>query len=618
MARDGTVTVKITGDSKGLNDALNDSDGHLSKFGGKMGSVAKGIGAGFAGLGVAAVGFGVASVKAFMEAEEVAAQTGAVIKSTGGAAKVTAGDVDTLASSLAAMSGVDDELIAAGENLLLTFTKVRNETGAGNDVFNQATKAALDMSVAMGTDMTSASMLVGKALNDPLKGMTALTRSGIQFTEEQKNQVKAMVASGDQMGAQKIILKELETQFGGSAKAAGDTFSGQLNKLKVVAGDLMEQVGARLVPILSELAKWLADHLPAAIDRAGEIFNTLKGYFDDGKRIFDEVRDAISGLVERFTSGSGQLGESGSKIGEIIGQVKEVFASAFDAIKAIVGTAVAVVTDIWDRFGKTILEFIKGTWNAILEVIRGALNVVTGIFDLIKAVLTGKWGEAWEAIKKILDGAWDALFGVIRNALTNVIPTLFEAAKALLSAAFSLIWNALKTIVSDAVGWIGDRVGDIVGFFGGLGGRIAGAAGDFLRMIRDRAEDAKEWIFGKVNQIVGFFLSIPGRIANVGRDILSKLIPDLPGAGIISSAIKAIPGFATGGVVPGPFGAPMLAMVHGGETIIPAGSSGGGGGTTVVNFNIYSESLDPAAASEVVITAIKEYERRNGTDWRVA
>lgn len=691
MARDGTVTVKITGDSKGLKDALGDSDSHLSNFGGKMGSVAKGVGQGFAALGVAAVGFGVASVKAFMEAEEVAAQTGAVIKSTGGVAKVTAGDVDTLASSLAAMSGVDDELIAAGENLLLTFTKVRNETGAGNDVFNQATKAALDMSVAMGTDMTSASMLVGKALNDPLKGMTALTRSGVQFTEEQKNQVKALVASGDQMGAQKIILKELETQFGGSAKAAGDTFAGQLGKLKVIAGDLMEQVGAKLVPVLSELAQWLADHLPAAMDRAGEIFNTLKGYFDTGKRIFDEVRDAISGLVERFTSGGGQLGESGSKIGEIIGQVKEVFASAFDAIKAIVKVAVDIVTDIWDRFGKTLLEFIKGTWNAILEVIRGALNFVTGIFDLIKAVLTGKWGEAWEAIKKILDGAWDLLFGVIRNALTNVIPTLFEAAKALLSAAFGLIWNALKTILSDALDlivkavgeavggiidffvalpgrlvsaagdlfgfvkekitdavlWIGEKELEVIGWFRDLPGKLATAAGDVFGFVKTKMTDAKTWVSERLGDVVGFFTGMPGKITNAASGMFDGIKGafkgainwviqkwndlqltiggnkfDLPGP-LGSITIPSmhldtpnIPYLHAGGVVPGVPGADVLAMLQAGERVIPR--SGGGSGASVIALNINVTAIDPAAASEAVITAIKEYERRNGTDWRVA
>jgi hypothetical protein len=81
-------------------------------------------------------------------------------------------------------SGVDDEAIKSSENLLLTFTNIRNETGKNNDIFNQATKATLDMSTALGNDLKGSSILVGKALNDPIKGMTALRRVGVSFTDE--------------------------------------------------------------------------------------------------------------------------------------------------------------------------------------------------------------------------------------------------------------------------------------------------------------------------------------------------------------------------------------------------------------------------------------------------
>lgn len=608
MAREGTVTVKITGDSKGLRDALDDSDGKLSNFGGKMGGVAKGIATGFAGIGVAAVGFGAASVKAFMEAEKIGAQTGAVLKSTGGAAKVTAGDVETLAGSLSMMSGVDDEAIQSGQNLLLTFTKIRNEVGQGNDIFNQSTKAALDLSVAMGTDMTSASMLVGKALNDPLKGMTALTKSGIQFTDQQKEQIKSLVASGDTLGAQKIILKELETQFGGSAKAAGDTFAGQLDKLKVVAGNLMEQVGAKLVPILSDLAQWLTDHLPAAMTRAGEIFNTLKGYFDDGKRIFDTVRDAISGVVERFTSGGDQLGESGSKIGEILGQVKEVFHSAFEAVKAIVERVVAVVTDLWDRFGKSIVSFAKESFEHVVEVFKGALEVVTGVFDLIKAVLTGKWGEAWEAIKKILNGAWDAIWGILDNALTNVLPTIFDVAKGLLSAAWSAIWNGLKTIFGDI--WAGIKTGisnaldGIVNFFKDLPGRLAGLGRGMFDFIGDAFKAALNWVIAKWNDF-----HIPAvRVSAFG--VTQTVTPDIPFPNITPLAAG---GPISGLALVGEKG-PELFAGHG--TIIPNHALGATVHNHYMTNNIELVSIDPTTAGRIVVQAIQEFERRNGADWR--
>jgi hypothetical protein len=117
---------------------------------------------------------------------------------------------------------------------LLTFTKLGSET------FPRATEAVLDLATKMGGDLRGAVVQVGKALQDPVQGITALTRSGIQFSDAQKAMIKELVQTGDLLGAQKIILKELETQFGGSAKAARDTLGGALQGLSNAFGDLLE------------------------------------------------------------------------------------------------------------------------------------------------------------------------------------------------------------------------------------------------------------------------------------------------------------------------------------------------------------------------------------------
>ena len=131
--------------------------------------------------------------------------------------------------------------------MLLTFTNI------GKDVFPAATEAMLNLSSAMGTDLQSSSILVGKALNDPIAGLTSLTRAGVQFTDAQKDTIKALMETGDVAGAQKIILGELETQFGGAARAAGGTLAGQLDILKNQFGNVKEEIGAALIPILTEL-----------------------------------------------------------------------------------------------------------------------------------------------------------------------------------------------------------------------------------------------------------------------------------------------------------------------------------------------------------------------------
>jgi hypothetical protein len=191
---------------------------------------------------------------------KVTAQTNAVLKSTGGIANVSAKGVDTLANSILKKSGIDDEAVKSGENMLLTFTKVRNETGRGNDIFNQATKAVADMATAMnngavpsGQKMAQTSILIGKALNDPIKGVTALRRVGVQLTEGQQEQIKALVKNGETMKAQKIILRELNTEFGGSAAAAGKTLPGQLNILRETFNNLAGSVVQAVIPALQAM-----------------------------------------------------------------------------------------------------------------------------------------------------------------------------------------------------------------------------------------------------------------------------------------------------------------------------------------------------------------------------
>jgi phage-related minor tail protein len=179
--------------------------------------------AGLAGLAVGAAGLAGAvkdSIGEYREAQKVGAQTNAVIKSTGGAAGVSAKHVGDLATAISKKAGIDDEAIQSGENLLLTFKGVRNEVGKGNDIFDQATQTITDMSVSLKQGLKPSAIQVGKALNDPVKGITALGRVGVQFTEGQKKMIAGLVKSGDTLGAQKIILKELKSEFGGSAAAA--------------------------------------------------------------------------------------------------------------------------------------------------------------------------------------------------------------------------------------------------------------------------------------------------------------------------------------------------------------------------------------------------------------
>jgi hypothetical protein len=184
----------------------------------------------------------VAAVGAFLNkvidetsaAQFAQAQLQAALKSTGNVAGQSVTQVNAMASALQETTVFADDAVTAAQSLLLTFTKVGGET------FPRATKAIADVAQAMGTDLKSATIQVGKALQDPIMGVTALSRAGIQFSDAQKEMIKQMVETNRLADAQSIVLKELETQFGGSAEAAGKTLGGAIERLKNSFGDLFE------------------------------------------------------------------------------------------------------------------------------------------------------------------------------------------------------------------------------------------------------------------------------------------------------------------------------------------------------------------------------------------
>jgi Prophage tail length tape measure protein len=168
--------------------------------------------------GIAALGIGLdLTVKSAMDMQEIQAQTAQAIKSTGDASGMSAEQIHSMAESLANVTPYSEEATQGAENILLTFTDI------GHNVFPQATQAILDVSQAMHQDLKSSAIQVGKALDDPVKGMSALQRIGVTFTESQKKAVAEMVKTGNIAGAQGVILKELQREFGGCCHRHGVT-----------------------------------------------------------------------------------------------------------------------------------------------------------------------------------------------------------------------------------------------------------------------------------------------------------------------------------------------------------------------------------------------------------
>jgi len=207
--------------------------------------------------------------------QDAQAQLQAGLTSTGGKAGVTMDQMNALAEAQSRVTDFSKTQTEAIEKVALTFTSVNK------DVFPDTIKLSEDMSQRLGLEGTQAMTLIGKAMDDPIKGLGALHRVGVSFTEQQKEQIKVLVANGDNMGAQKILLQELSTEYGGSALAAGATFSGQQKIIGHQMEEMQEKIGNALIPALGKLqgiftqtllpsiqslAQWVGDHLPAGLD----------------------------------------------------------------------------------------------------------------------------------------------------------------------------------------------------------------------------------------------------------------------------------------------------------------------------------------------------------------
>jgi hypothetical protein len=224
-----------------------------------------------------------AAVNEFSKMTTIGQTTVRLIQATGGAANVTAQQVNTLATSTMKLTGVDDELVKQGANVLLTFRAIKNEAGAGNDVFNRATRAAADIATVFRSDVRGAALQLGKALQDPERGVTALRRSGITLTIGQRELIKELVRSGAVLSAQKLILGEVERQVGGAAEAVGRTLPGRLRIMRETAlntlGDYVKRLteSKTAADLAAGAAKGMADAFGAVRTVVAAIGPSLVG-----------------------------------------------------------------------------------------------------------------------------------------------------------------------------------------------------------------------------------------------------------------------------------------------------------------------------------------------------
>lgn len=596
MAEVASAYVSLMPSAKGFGKGISNQIGGDLDSAGRSGG--KRLGAGVSGgflpsikglMGPVAALFAVGAIGSFFksanaearESQKVNALTANVIKTTGGVAKITAGQVGDLAMAISNKTGVDDEAIQHGSNLLLTFKNVRNEVGKGANVFDRATAAAVDLSASGFGDVAGSSKMLGKALNDPMKGITALGRAGVTFSAGQKKQIEGFVKAGDLLSAQKIIMKEVESQVGGAAAASAT--AGE--KLTTVFGNFKETIGTALLPVIDKVAGFLSERVIPAMSgfftqmqngtgAGGAFVGFLKGIWSAvqpvGVFIMGTLVPAIKGIFASFQSNGGPGAVSGAFAGlvaffktqvvpavmaivtavqtyvsvilpivqafvtgmmarigpmmptirAIFTQIGEIIVAVMGLIQAVISRVTTVISFIWSRWGGSIMSFISGVWAKVLVIIQAALTIISGVIKTMTAIFKGDWSGAWNGIKMILSGVWSAIKGIISAAL-NIIGGAMSGAWALIKLGVSSAWGGIKGLIVNALKGAGTWLLDIgKSIVQGLIDGVKGMAGVLGRAILTL-------IPGPVRGIVAKALGIssPSKVfAELGRNTVQGFI----------------------------------------------------------------------------------------------
>jgi phage-related protein len=590
--------------------ALNNEMGNTGGMAGKASAGLLGFIAGGAAVNIAtqAIGFLTSSfgglIQAGEESQAVDAQTAAVLKSTKGAAGLTAQAVSDLATKLSTLSGVDDEAVQGTENLLLTFTKI------GSTVMPQATQAVLDMATSMNhgalptlDQMNSYSIMVGKALNDPIKGVTALTKVGVTFTEQQKAAIAQMIKTGDIAGAQKIILGELGTEFGGSAEAAGGTFAGALAKLNVMFGNMQETIAKAIMPVLLKLMTAIQPAIIALGEKLPGAMDTLMGYIQP---LVDKVAELAAWMTNTpagIETAKGALLGIGVAIAVILIPIMYNLAAAtiaatwpFLLVAAAIAGIVFAVKYAYDNFKPfrdivqqvgaaiqtglgVVIPWLQQAFAEIAPKVQAAAAVfmqfagevagrlgpmLSATFSNIQTalkVLMVIWMAVWPGFQQVIAGVWEFIQGYIQVAW-SLISGIIKIGLALLSGDWAGAWKALQEMVSGVWSGIQKMISGalniIVGYLRAWGGAIMTVLGavwgwlvsavssawhNFTSAISAGVTTAQSFVSGMASNIVKLIQGLPGKFLTIGANIIGSLLDALKnGAGRILSFLGDLAG----------------------------------------------------------------------------
>jgi hypothetical protein len=443
-------------------------------------------------------------INAATESEDAVANLDATLRSMGDVTGLSSQQLQDMAGALQQVTRYSDESIINAEAMLLTFGNIGGET------FPRATEAMLDLASKFGS-LDQASVMLGKALNDPIAGVSALRRVGVQLTEEQEKSIKIFMEQGDIASAQAVILGELERQVGGLAEAYGETFAGKLEIFKNRLGEVQEVIGKAIIPILTQWLDKVIEFMPILEDFGGRVAGVFAGIAEAGfgsvefqdalahlfgvntpdeilpmidqfvANIFNSIADAI----DTWASGSGpdELSDRIVAFIENIGTGGEIDSKALQAMQNVLSALVRAVGNMdWSAIGRAIdLAFVEWSQETSISIDTGLASALSGNNETLNAI--DKWFadlsiEAGKSIDRwfanlsidIGQGIMNGLNQLDINAQKWVDDHIINPIKRALGIASpsSVFMQIGRDIVSGLIIGFGAMVGSLVNVVAGI------------------------------------------------------------------------------------------------------------------------------------------------------
>ena len=400
MAATRTLKLNILAETASLLKGLKDADKATRTAGDRIKAGFKVAAAAIAAAGAAAIAFGVKAIAAAEAASTANARIEQINESMGLFGSSVGEVNDRLikyAEATARATGIDQNSIKATQAKLLTFKELAQSANQVGGEFDRATKAAIDLAAAgFGSAETNAAQL-GKALQDPIKGLTALSRSGVTFTETEKERIKTLVESNQVGEAQRLVLEAIEKQVGGTAEATANASE----RIKVTFNLLTEQVGMVLLPVFERFANFLIDQVVPFIQQ--------------------NLVPAVQRLTDSFNKNA---------------------APALNKIFDIVKRDLLPILQMWWRFLSTeLIPTLQAALKPVLDII------VTGLQFLVQKVKENK--EGFEAFIGVVRGVWEFikiyLVPLFQGALLTAINLVFRAIGFLIDA-FAQVFKIIQAV----------------------------------------------------------------------------------------------------------------------------------------------------------------------------